>query len=388
MERTTRAGTLFGVVQKDVLKRKKSISDENLLYLNQNDSKDLQVEERIPLAEMIAHEQGTETLSYMNANEVPLGDMKITSKNKEDVVGVTGERLSHSNVKISDDPVSLDDAERVLNAYSQLTELLNRGCWAEFKNLIDDSSFMNIITSSPHSDVLIQGISLRLQYYRTQTLQQQNDMNDDLYEQMNLGMEYNGSPVRTFSETEPFKSPIVSRVDNETVVFAESNSLTHDNSNDGIDPCVSIVAEAVANELHKLKAKALGAQTTFSPFKDTANQESESIRKKPLSNARTKAGKKCRFDSRNRIVTRPAVKRDTFNGQRVRVKWSEDEVEALIAGLSKHRGLKWGAILKDPEFGAALGLRTSSDLKDKYLVLRRTGAYNFTELDRAMQEDS
>ncbi len=66
MERTTRAGTLFGVVQKDVLKRKKSISDENLLYLNQNDSKDLQVEERIKLAEMIAHEQGTETLSYMN----------------------------------------------------------------------------------------------------------------------------------------------------------------------------------------------------------------------------------------------------------------------------------------------------------------------------------
>ncbi len=53
MERTTRAGTLFGVVQKDVLKRKKSISDENLLYLNQNDSKDLEVEERIPLAEKI-----------------------------------------------------------------------------------------------------------------------------------------------------------------------------------------------------------------------------------------------------------------------------------------------------------------------------------------------
>jgi hypothetical protein len=61
MERTIYAGTLFGVVQKDVLKRKKSISDENLIYLNQNDSKE--VEERIPLAEMIAHEQGTETLS-------------------------------------------------------------------------------------------------------------------------------------------------------------------------------------------------------------------------------------------------------------------------------------------------------------------------------------
>jgi hypothetical protein len=45
----------FGVVQKDVLKRKKSISDENLLYLNQNDNKHLEVEE-----------QGTKKLIYMN----------------------------------------------------------------------------------------------------------------------------------------------------------------------------------------------------------------------------------------------------------------------------------------------------------------------------------
>ena len=74
----------------------------------------------------------------------------------------------------------------------------------------------------------------------------------------------------------------------------------------------------------------------------------------------------------------------TSYGGTVRVKWSADEERALISGLTKYKGLKWAAILKDPEFATTVALRKNTDLKDKYLVLRRRGDYDFTELDRAI----
>ena len=68
----------------------------------------------------------------------------------------------------------------------------------------------------------------------------------------------------------------------------------------------------------------------------------------------------------------------------MRVKWSADEERALISGLTKLKGLQWAAILKGPEFTTTVALRKNTDLKDKDLVLRRRGDYDFTELDRAI----
>ena len=109
------------------------------------------------------------------------------------------------------------------------------------------------------------------------------------------------------------------------------------------------------------------------------------IRSRPFDNAISRAGQRCKIDSKSRLASRPAVTRDTYGcGGTVRVKWSEEEEHALIAGLTKYKGPKWAAILKDPEFATTLGLRKNTDLKDKYLVLRRRGEYDFTQLDRAI----
>lgn len=47
-------------------------------------------------------------------------------------------------------------------------------------------------------------------------------------------------------------------------------------------------------------------------------------------------------------------------------KWTSKEEEALKAGIAKHGAGKWSMILKDPEFGPILRVRSNVDLKDKW----------------------
>ncbi|GLT55981.1 hypothetical protein SLA2020_290580 [Shorea laevis] len=47
-------------------------------------------------------------------------------------------------------------------------------------------------------------------------------------------------------------------------------------------------------------------------------------------------------------------------------KWTSDEEEALLAGVSKHGPGKWKNILRDPEFAPFLTQRSNIDLKDKW----------------------
>ncbi|KAF3450575.1 hypothetical protein FNV43_RR06664 [Rhamnella rubrinervis] len=49
-----------------------------------------------------------------------------------------------------------------------------------------------------------------------------------------------------------------------------------------------------------------------------------------------------------------------------KLKWTEEEEEALLAGVSKHGPGKWKNILKDPEFAPYLTHRSNIDLKDKW----------------------
>jgi hypothetical protein len=173
---------------------------------------------------------------------------------------------------------------------------------------------------------------------------------------------------------------------------------------------IKIVAEAIGQQLHQLLQDKIhdavpeqaGTTSAITSEAGTASQEEEEgaadteakkelpdatvdIRSRPLDNAISRAGKRCKIDSKSRLASRPAVVRDTYGyGGTVRVKWSADEERALISGLTKYKGLKWAAILKDPEFATKLALRKNTDLKDKYLVLRRRGDYDFTELDRAI----
>ncbi|GMI82150.1 hypothetical protein like AT1G17520 [Hibiscus trionum] len=47
-------------------------------------------------------------------------------------------------------------------------------------------------------------------------------------------------------------------------------------------------------------------------------------------------------------------------------KWTAEEEEALLAGITKHGPGKWKNILKDPEFAPFLTSRSNIDLKDKW----------------------
>ncbi|XP_052196238.1 telomere repeat-binding factor 1-like [Diospyros lotus] len=47
-------------------------------------------------------------------------------------------------------------------------------------------------------------------------------------------------------------------------------------------------------------------------------------------------------------------------------KWTAEEEAALKAGVAKYGAGKWSTILKDPEFGDVLCLRSNVDLKDKW----------------------
>ncbi|KAL0694724.1 hypothetical protein Bca4012_061904 [Brassica carinata] len=47
-------------------------------------------------------------------------------------------------------------------------------------------------------------------------------------------------------------------------------------------------------------------------------------------------------------------------------KWTEDEEDALLAGVKEHGPGKWKNILRDPKFAGVLALRSNIDLKDKW----------------------
>ncbi|XP_061370319.1 telomere repeat-binding factor 4-like [Gastrolobium bilobum] len=49
-----------------------------------------------------------------------------------------------------------------------------------------------------------------------------------------------------------------------------------------------------------------------------------------------------------------------------KLKWTQDEEDALIAGVEKHGPGKWKNILKDPQFAPFLTSRSNIDLKDKW----------------------
>ncbi|XP_009117657.1 telomere repeat-binding factor 4 [Brassica rapa] len=49
-----------------------------------------------------------------------------------------------------------------------------------------------------------------------------------------------------------------------------------------------------------------------------------------------------------------------------KLKWTEEEEEALLAGVQKHGPGKWKNIIKDPEFADSLYNRSNIDLKDKW----------------------
>ncbi|KAF8045509.1 hypothetical protein N665_4783s0005 [Sinapis alba] len=49
-----------------------------------------------------------------------------------------------------------------------------------------------------------------------------------------------------------------------------------------------------------------------------------------------------------------------------KVKWTEDEEDAFLAGVRKHGPGKWKNILRDPEFAGVLSLRSNINLKDKW----------------------
>lgn len=52
-----------------------------------------------------------------------------------------------------------------------------------------------------------------------------------------------------------------------------------------------------------------------------------------------------------------------------KLKWTEEEEEALLAGVSKHGPGKWKNILKDPEFAPYLTHRSNIDLKVLIILL-------------------
>ncbi|CAH8388878.1 unnamed protein product [Eruca vesicaria subsp. sativa] len=49
-----------------------------------------------------------------------------------------------------------------------------------------------------------------------------------------------------------------------------------------------------------------------------------------------------------------------------KLKWTEEEEEALLAGVGKHGPGKWKNILRDPDFAGQLSQRSNIDLKDKW----------------------
>lgn len=62
-----------------------------------------------------------------------------------------------------------------------------------------------------------------------------------------------------------------------------------------------------------------------------------------------------------------------------KLKWTNEEEDALIAGIERHGPGKWKAILLDPHFGPLLTSRSNIDLKDKW---RNMNVNNITQVPR------
>lgn len=52
-----------------------------------------------------------------------------------------------------------------------------------------------------------------------------------------------------------------------------------------------------------------------------------------------------------------------------KLKWTEEEEEALLAGVEKHGPGKWKHILRDPQFAHPLSNRSNIDLKVRHKSL-------------------
>ena len=63
-----------------------------------------------------------------------------------------------------------------------------------------------------------------------------------------------------------------------------------------------------------------------------------------------------------------------------RMRFTEEEDEAIIAGLSHYMTTDWNSILHDDRFCEILKYRTTVNLKDRYRQLRKMN-YDFTEFD-------
>ncbi|XP_004510409.1 telomere repeat-binding factor 4-like [Cicer arietinum] len=63
-----------------------------------------------------------------------------------------------------------------------------------------------------------------------------------------------------------------------------------------------------------------------------------------------------------------------------KLKWTQEEEEALIAGIEKYGAGKWKNILVDPQFAPLLTSRSNIDLKDKW---RNMNVSNGTQSSRA-----
>mmetsp|Transcript_12284 Transcript_12284/g.44794 ORF Transcript_12284/g.44794 Transcript_12284/m.44794 type:complete len:275 (+) Transcript_12284:157-981(+) len=52
-------------------------------------------------------------------------------------------------------------------------------------------------------------------------------------------------------------------------------------------------------------------------------------------------------------------------------KWTPEENDAIRAGVEKHGGCKWAAILSDPEYSEILRARSQGDLSDKWRGIKK-----------------
>jgi hypothetical protein len=86
-------------------------------------------------------------------------------------------------------------------------------------------------------------------------------------------------------------------------------------------------------------------------------------------------GNKVKLTSKKRVVSVAAKPREK-EGYLRRIKWAAEEDEALIQGLHKYQTTAWAKILRDISFASALALRRSTDLKDRYKVLKKKGLYD------------
>ena len=83
-------------------------------------------------------------------------------------------------------------------------------------------------------------------------------------------------------------------------------------------------------------------------------------------------GDKVKLTSKRRIGSVAAKPREKGK----RINWTAEEDEALVGGLKKYRTTAWAKILKDHQFASALALRRNTDLKDRYVILKKKGLYD------------